>query len=57
MLFRQRFLAVLREKKLISPHKLSVLLGWKHSGFHVHDGRDDLIAADDYAGTTIATNS
>ena len=49
-LFRQRFLAVLREKKLISPHQLSDLLSWKHSGFHVHDGRDDLIAADDYAG-------
>ena len=49
-LFRQRFLAVLREKKLISPHNLSDLLSWKHSGFHVHDCRDDLIAADDYAG-------
>jgi hypothetical protein len=42
-LFRHRFLAILREKKLISPNKLSDLLGWKYSGFHVHDGRDDLI--------------
>ena len=49
-LFRHRFLAILREKKLISPNKLSDLLGWKHSGFHVHDGRDDLIAADNHGG-------
>lgn len=49
-LFRHRFLAILREKKLISPSKLSDLLGWKHSGFHVHDGRDDLIAADNRDG-------
>jgi hypothetical protein len=49
-LFRHRFLAILREKKLISPNKLSDLLGWKHSGFHVHDGCDDLIAADNHDG-------
>jgi hypothetical protein len=49
-LFRHRFLAILREKKLISPNKLSNLLGWKHSGFHVHDGRDDLIDANNYGG-------
>ena len=49
-LFRHRFLAILREKKLISPNKLSDMLGWKHSGFHVHDGRDDLIAADNHDG-------
>ena len=49
-LFRHRFLAILREKKLISPNKLSDLLGWKHSGFHVHDGRDDLIASDNHGG-------
>lgn len=49
-LFRHRFLAVLKEKKLISPNKLSDLLGWKYSGFHVHDGRDDLIAADNHDG-------
>ena len=49
-LFRHRFLAILREKKLISPNKLSDLLGWKHSGFHVHDGRDDLIDANNHGG-------
>ena len=49
-LFRHRFLAILREKKLISPNKLSDLLGWKHSGFHVHVGRDDLIDANNHGG-------
>ncbi len=49
-LFRHRFLAILQEKKLISPNKLSDLLGWKHSGFHVHDGRDDLIDANNHGG-------
>ena len=49
-LFRHRLLTILREKKLISPKKLNELLGWKHSGFHVHDGRDDLIAADNHNG-------
>jgi hypothetical protein len=49
-LFRHRFLAILREKKLISPNKLSDLPGWKHSGFHVHDGRDDLIGANNRDG-------
>ncbi len=48
--FRHRFLALLREKKLISERKLSDLLGWKHSGFNVHDGRHDLIAAGDHDG-------
>ncbi|MBM3863089.1 MAG: transposase, partial [Verrucomicrobia bacterium] len=49
-LFRHHFLALLRAQKLISPRKLDELLGWKHSGFHVHDGRNDLVAADDHAG-------
>ena len=48
--FRHRFLHLLREKKLISERKLADLLGWKHSGFNVHDGRHDLIAAGDHAG-------
>ncbi|MFN7342394.1 MAG: transposase, partial [bacterium] len=41
---------MLREKKLISPNKLSDLLGWKYSGFHVHDGRDDLIDTNNHGG-------
>ena len=49
-LFRHRFLQALREAKLISPGKLADLLAWKHSGFHIHDGGEKPVAAQDSAG-------
>ncbi len=48
-LFRHRFLHALREAKLISAAKLSDLLGWKHSGFHVNHGQKP-VAPHDIAG-------
>lgn len=48
--FRHRFLHLLRKKKNISERKLTDLLAWKHSGFQVHDGRNDLVVAGDHAG-------
>jgi hypothetical protein len=37
-LFRHRLLQALREARLIRRKKLSHLLSWKHSGFHIHEG-------------------
>lgn len=48
--FRHRFLHLLHQHKLISERKRTDLLSWRHSGFQVHDGRNDLIAAGDHAG-------
>ncbi|WP_424312790.1 transposase, partial [Haloferula sp.] len=49
-LFRHRFLHALREAKLISPKKLTHLLSWKHSGFHIHAGAEQLVRPNDHAG-------
>lgn len=48
-LFRHRFLHALREAKLISAAKLTDLLSWKHSGFHVDHGPKP-VAPHDIAG-------
>ena len=37
-LFRHRFLALLRDEKLISERKLRQLLAWTHSGFSLDAG-------------------
>ncbi len=49
-LFRHRFLHALRDAKLISPRKLASLLSWKHSGFNIDNGGEEIIAPDDVAG-------
>lgn len=49
-LFRHRFLRALREARLISPKKLSHLLNWKHSGFHIHAAEDQRVRPGDHAG-------
>ena len=49
-LFRHRFLHVLREAGLISPKRLAHLLAWKHSGFNIDNGGEEIIAPHDTAG-------
>jgi hypothetical protein len=49
-LFRHRFLHALREAGLISPKRLAHLLSWKHSGFNIDNGGEEIIAPHDTAG-------
>ncbi|MCP5538289.1 MAG: transposase [Akkermansiaceae bacterium] len=49
-LFRHRFLHTLHENRLISAKKLGLLLAWKHSGFNIDNGGEEIIAPDDTAG-------
>jgi hypothetical protein len=48
-LFRHRFLHALRAAKLLSAQKVTELLSWKHSGFHI-DGGEKPVASDDTRG-------
>ena len=48
-LFRHRFLQVLRDSKHLSAQKVTDLLSWKHSGFHI-DGGDKPVAPGDTKG-------
>jgi hypothetical protein len=45
-----RFLHSLRDAKLISPKKVTDLLSWKHSGFHIDNGGEKPVPAHDTAG-------
>jgi len=45
-LFRHRFLALLRQEKLISERKLRQLLGWTHSGFSLDAGEKPVASSD-----------
>ena len=48
-LFRHRFLHALRAAKLVSAQKVTELLSWKHSGFHI-DGGEKPVAPGDTKG-------
>ena len=48
-LFRHRFLHALRAAKRISAQKVTELLSWKHSGFHI-DGGEKPVAPGDAKG-------
>ena len=48
-LFRHRFLQSLRNGKHLSAQKVSELLAWKHSGFHI-DGGEKPVASGDTKG-------
>ena len=49
-IFRHRFLHALRDAQLISPRKLANLLSWKHSGFNIDNGGEEIIDHHDTAG-------
>jgi len=48
-LFRHRFLQILRDEKHLSAQKVTELLAWKHSGFHI-DGGEKPVAPGDTKG-------
>lgn len=48
-LFRHRFLQILRNQKHLSAHKVTDLVAWKHSGFHI-DGGEKPVAPGDTKG-------
>ena len=48
-LFRHRFLQILRDGKHLSAQKVTELLSWKHSGFHI-DGGEKPVAPGDTKG-------
>ena len=48
--FRHRLLQALLAAKLISQRKVTELLGWKHSGFHIDSGGEAPVAPHDTDG-------